>query len=70
MTTTRPQTRAHLEWEIGQMLEHLKPRHLETSELAAMAEALRPAHARFMEIPTGSRPVLRIVPVADEEDKR
>jgi hypothetical protein len=27
-----------------------------------MAEALRPAHASFMEISTGDKPVLRIVP--------
>jgi hypothetical protein len=61
MTTTMSQTRAHLEWEIAEMLEHLEPQSLEYSELLAMAEALRPAHARFMEIPRGSRPVLRVV---------
>jgi hypothetical protein len=44
------------------MLTRLLPRHLETSELLAMAEALRPAHARFLEIATGDRPLLRIVP--------
>jgi hypothetical protein len=52
MTTTTPQTRTHLEWEVGQMLKRLQPRDLETSELEAMAEALRPAHARIMEGPT------------------
>ena len=66
-TTPRPadtneQTRDHLEREVREMLAHLQPRHLTTSELLAMAEALRPAHARFMTIPTGERPLLRVEP--------
>jgi hypothetical protein len=42
------------------MLTRLQRRHLTTSELLAMAEALRPAHARFMTIPTGERPLMGI----------
>ncbi len=60
--TTTTQSRAHLEWELRQMLSHVQPKDLETSEMLAMVEILRPAHARVLEIPTGHTPVLRIVP--------
>lgn len=62
MTTTTT-TRAHLEWEVNEMVSRLTSRDLTDSELAAMAEALRPAHARIVEGPTGGKPTLRLVPM-------
>lgn len=55
-------TRAHLEWELKEMLKHIRSQDLKTSELLALIAILHPAHARVLTPITGDKAVLRIVP--------
>lgn len=55
-------TRAHLEWELKEMLKHISPKDFRTSELLTLVAILHPIHARVLTPITGNRPILTIVP--------
>lgn len=55
-------SRAHLEWELREILTRVQPKDLLTSELLALIIILLPAHARVLDTPACGRPVLTIVP--------
>ncbi len=52
----------HLRWQARLMLSRVTPEDLLAPELMAIIAILAPAHARVLRIPTGGRPVLRILP--------
>jgi hypothetical protein len=54
-------TRAHLEWELKEMLRRIHARDLSTSEILALIAILHPAHARVLSPVVGNKPTLRIV---------
>ena len=54
--------RAHLEWEAREMLWHVTPDRMTSTELAALVAVLHSAHARVLTIPVGGKAALRIVP--------
>jgi hypothetical protein len=54
--------RAHLEWEVREMISHVTPDKMTALELAAVVAVLHNAHARILLLPTGGRPVLRVIP--------
>lgn len=58
-------TRAHLVWELKEMLAHVRPEDLRCSELLALIAVLHPVHARVLAPPVGT-PVLRIVSTGDK----
>lgn len=58
--------RAHLEWEVREMITCLSPDKLTAQELADLIAVLRPAHARVRVLPSGMRrPLLTIVRSTD-----
>lgn len=58
----QPHIRAHLKWEAGQMVSHLKPDDLTDIELSALIAVLHAAHARILAGPTAGRPTLTLIP--------
>jgi hypothetical protein len=60
----RGRIRAHLLWELRQMMAAMPPDDLTNSELAAAVAVLQAAHARAIAPPTEDRPIFRIVPKA------
>lgn len=54
--------RAHLEWELKEVLKRIKARDLNTSELLALIAILNPVHARVLDKVVSDKPILRIVP--------
>jgi hypothetical protein len=55
-------TRAHLEWELKEMLKHISPKDLRTSELLTLIAILHPVHARVLTPIVGNKPILTVVP--------
>jgi hypothetical protein len=55
-------TRAHLEWELKEMLKHISPKDFRTSELLTLIAVLHPIHARVLAPIVGHKPILTIVP--------
>jgi hypothetical protein len=62
--TGRGRIRAHLLWEVRQVMSNMPPEELTDSELVALIAVMQAAHARAITPPTGDRPVLRIIPKA------
>ena len=58
--------RAHLEWEVREMIAHVTPDKMTALELAAVIAVLHNAHARILMPPTGGRPILRVIPDCEE----
>lgn len=58
-------TRAHLVWELKEMLAHIQPEDLRCSELLALIAVLHPVHARVLAPPVGP-PVLRVIPTTEQ----
>lgn len=58
----QPHIRAHLKWEAGQMITHLKPDDLTDLELSALIAVLHAAHARILGGPSDSRPTFTLIP--------
>lgn len=54
-------TRAHLEWELKEMLKHISPKDFRTSELLTLIAILHPIHARVLTPVFGNKPILTIV---------
>lgn len=52
----------HLCWTLREIISRVTPEDLLPTEAAAMLAILLPAHARVLGLPSGRRPVLRIVP--------
>lgn len=50
----------HVRWELEQVMTRVRPEDLSATEIAALLEILRPAHARVVGGPA-SRPGLRIL---------
>jgi hypothetical protein len=55
-------TRAHLEWELKEMLKRIKAKDLRTSEMLALIAILHPVHARVLDKVVTDKPILRLVP--------
>lgn len=55
-------TRAHLEWELKEMLKHIQAQDLLTSEIIALIAILHPAHARVLAPPVRDKALLTLVP--------
>lgn len=55
-------TRAHLEWELKEMLKRIRARDLNASELLTLIAILHPVHARVLDKIISDKPILRIVP--------
>jgi hypothetical protein len=60
--TGRGQIRAHLVWELRKMINHVTPADMTDAELAAAIAVFHAVHARVITPPTGTRPILRIIP--------
>ena len=60
--TGRGRIRAHLLWEIREVINRVRPEDLTDSELVAAIAVFQAAHARVITPPTGDRPILRITP--------
>lgn len=53
--------RAHLIWEIKEIMSHVRPEDMTDCELAAAIAVLHAAHARVLVPPPVRRPILRVV---------
>lgn len=53
--------RAHLEWELREVLGHVHPSDLTVTELLAMLAVLQPAHSRVLVNPSRGTPILRVI---------
>jgi hypothetical protein len=62
--TGRGQIRAHLVWELREMINDVAPADMTDAELAAAIAVFHAVHARVVTPPAGDRPILRIVPKA------
>lgn len=54
----------HICWLLRQIFTAVEPEDLLPSEAMTILAAASPAHARVLGIPSGGRPILRIVPGA------
>ncbi len=61
-------TRSHLVGELREMINHVAPAEMTNAELASAIAVFHPIHDRVIPVPTGARPVLRIVRTLSDPD--